>query len=99
MEKEVKVEKQTTTAVHETGTIFTTIEVTETTYDKETKQVIEETKFYKMALGKDIVTARTFESKESAQLFLDCLPWDMIVNTMCIIIENYTKIKEDEKVK
>lgn len=52
-----------------------------------------------IALGNQVVTRKTFASREEAQHYVDCKPWELIFNSVAVMFENLNKIAQNQNNK
>lgn len=50
-----------------------------------------------IAIGNHIVTRNNFASVEDAKAYIDAKPWDLLVNTTCLIYDITNELKKKEK--
>lgn len=49
-----------------------------------------------IAIGNQVVSRSTFETKEEAYHYIDCKPWELILNTTAVMVENLKKIEQNQ---
>lgn len=62
-------------------------------YQHELFTIINDHGVFRIALGNQVVTRNEFESREAAEHYLDCKPWEVIFNSVTVMIEKLYKVE------
>lgn len=50
-----------------------------------------------IAIGKSIVSNKTFKSVKEAKTYIDQKPWELLINVICLITDTAKTVKTEEK--